>query len=83
MDAPLDAHVYDKRQEEDQKHGIIQDDNFAMRDIMAGEELTEHYGYYAGEITPDWLATLMEKYCPGRLWGLGLATKGDASPHPL
>lgn len=39
---------------------------YARRDISVGEELTDHYGYYAAdEVTPDWLKDLNTRYCPG------------------
>lgn len=69
VDAPLDGCCYERQ--DDESDGIVRDDNHALRDIAAGEELTENYGYYAGSVTPDWLAALMEKYCPGKCGHLG------------
>lgn len=44
------------------------DVSIARVDIKEGDELTDHYGYYASDDVPsEWLDKLMAKYCPGLL----------------
>lgn len=38
----------------------------ARIDIKAGQELTDHYGFYASEDIKSWVDPLMQKYCPGQ-----------------